>query len=200
MRLTRWLIAVVAVAAVAWPALAGENGSTPVTRRAKREKFQTQRVRQGIEDPGVNARQQNQKYRIAHGIVNGSLTKEEVQTLLEQERAIAQTERELKSDGVLTRAERKTLHQLLNETSRLIFQEKHDTEGRVTSSSAPRLRKEIRARLRSGEMTRAEAKVLLQKMQRIRELRRLLGSAELTDEQRAQFETELDNLVNELFD
>jgi hypothetical protein len=43
---------------------------------------------------------------------------------------IRQEERQYKSDGILTKDERKDLHQDLNASSRNVYNEKHDTETR----------------------------------------------------------------------
>lgn len=81
-------------------------------------------------DPGVNARQYNQQGRIAQGVRSGELTRNEVAELRSEQRAIRQEERLYKSDGVLTKAERKDLHQDLNAASKNIYEEKHDAERR----------------------------------------------------------------------
>jgi hypothetical protein len=81
-------------------------------------------------DPGVNARQYNQQGRIAQGIRSGELTRDEAAELRQEQRAVRQEERLYKSDGVLTKAERKDLHQDLNAASGNIYEEKHDAERR----------------------------------------------------------------------
>jgi hypothetical protein len=83
-----------------------------------------------VRDPGVNARQHNQHDRIGQGVRSGSLTRDEAQGLREEQRSIRQEERAYKSDGILTRDERKDLHQDLNSASRHIYDEKHDAETR----------------------------------------------------------------------
>jgi hypothetical protein len=83
-----------------------------------------------VRDPGVNARQRNQHDRIGQGVRSGSLTRDEAQGLREEQRSIRQEERAYKSDGILTRDERKDLHQDLNSASRSIYDEKHDAETR----------------------------------------------------------------------
>lgn len=83
-----------------------------------------------MRDPGVNARQHNQHDRIAQGVRSGSLTKDEAKGLRDDQRSIRQDERQNKSDGTLTRDERKDLHQDLNVASRAIYSEKHDAEVR----------------------------------------------------------------------
>ena len=80
--------------------------------------------------PGVDRREHRQKQRIKQGVKSGELTKEETRSLKAEQRAIRAEERQMKSDGSLTREERKELHRDLNESSRNIFQEKHDTQTR----------------------------------------------------------------------
>jgi len=81
-------------------------------------------------DPGVNARQHRQEHRVKQGVRSGELTRGETQQLREQRRAIRQEERAYKSDGQLSRDERKDLHQDLNALSKDIYSEKHDDEKR----------------------------------------------------------------------
>ena len=84
----------------------------------------------GTDDPGVNKRQHRQKDRIKQGVHSGELTKEEAKSLRGEQKAIREKERAYKSDGNLTKDERKELHQELNESSKHIAEEKQDTEKR----------------------------------------------------------------------
>ena len=84
----------------------------------------------GPKSPGVDRREHRQKQRIKEGVRSGQLTHEEAKGLRAQQREIRAKERDMKSDGVLTPQERQELHQDLNESSKNIFQEKHDTETR----------------------------------------------------------------------
>jgi hypothetical protein len=79
----------------------------------------------------VNARQHNQHDRIAQGVRSGELTRDEANALRTRERSIRQEERQYKSDGMLTRGERKDLHRDLNAAGRSIYGEKHDAETRT---------------------------------------------------------------------
>lgn len=79
-----------------------------------------------VRDPGVNQRQGNQTARIANGVKSGELTHDEARDLREGRREIRQTEREYKSDGTLTRAERTDLHQDLNQQSKDIYEATHN--------------------------------------------------------------------------
>jgi len=81
-------------------------------------------------DPGVNHRQQHQRGRIHQGVHSGELTKDEMKSLAQEQKAIRQQERAYKSDGKLTKDERKDLHQDLNQASKNIYNEKHDAEKR----------------------------------------------------------------------
>jgi len=106
------------------------------SRRIYNEEHDTQRMPRaygqpgGTRDPGVNQRQRDQAYRIGQGVHSGELTRDERMALGSEQRAIRQEERQYKSDGVLTRDERRDLHQDLNASSRHIYEEKHDAERR----------------------------------------------------------------------
>lgn len=80
----------------------------------------------GTRDPGVNQRQHRQHERIVDGMQSGELTRREARSLRLEQRSIKAREAEFKSDGVLTRGERRELHRDLNESSRDIYREKHD--------------------------------------------------------------------------
>jgi hypothetical protein len=84
----------------------------------------------GTRDPGVNARQHHQVDRTKQGVRSGELTRNEAKGIREDRRDIRQKEREYKSDGTLTREERKDLHKDMNQASRDIYKEKHDAEKR----------------------------------------------------------------------
>ena len=84
----------------------------------------------GNSDPGVNHRQAKQHARIEQGVRSGQLTRDEAKSLRTQQRAIRQEEREMKSDGKLSPAERKQLHQDQNQASKDIRSQKHDNDVR----------------------------------------------------------------------
>lgn len=81
-------------------------------------------------DPGVNARQHHEANRIKQGVRSGELTRSETHGLMQERREIRAQERAYKSDGVMTRDERKDMHQDLNDLSKDIYSEKHDDEKR----------------------------------------------------------------------
>src|ERR1044072_9854744 len=81
-------------------------------------------------DPGVNARQHNQRERIQQSVKSGELTRRETGRLVEEQRVVRQLERAYKSDGTLTGAERRDLHHEQNQASRDIYRQKHDEQTR----------------------------------------------------------------------
>ena len=81
-------------------------------------------------DPGVNARQHNQRERIQQGVRSGELTRRETGRLVEEQRDVRQLERAYKSDGTLSGAERRDLQHEQNQASRAIYRQKHDDEQR----------------------------------------------------------------------
>lgn len=81
-------------------------------------------------DSGVNRRQESQHDRIVQGSRSGALTGAERKELGAEQRAIRQEERQYKSDGKLTRDERKDLYQDQKLASQHIYQETHDAERR----------------------------------------------------------------------
>ncbi len=101
------------------PGPAGGPGASP-----------DRRVPPKMRDPGVNARQGFQRDRIGQGVRSGELTKSETMELAAEQRAIRKEERAYKSDGKLTKEERKDLHQDLNAASKDIYEQKHDAEKR----------------------------------------------------------------------
>lgn len=78
----------------------------------------------------INAREYHQDQRMKQGIRSGQLTREETRQLQQERRSIRQEERAYRADGSLNKAERKDLHQDLNQMSKDIYNEKHDAEVR----------------------------------------------------------------------
>ncbi len=81
-------------------------------------------------DPGINARQAQQRNRIIHGAATGELTRNETLRLADEQRAIKAQERRYKSDGVLTASERAKLKHAQKRASRNIAAQKHDAQHR----------------------------------------------------------------------
>lgn len=84
----------------------------------------------------IDARQQQQQARIADGARSGDLTHREVNRLRNEQRTIRHTERSYRSDGVLTRPERRAMHSDLNRASRHIYNQRHDYQRRAPHAAA----------------------------------------------------------------
>lgn len=80
--------------------------------------------------PGLDARQQNQRERIAEGVRSGELTRPETRRLVRGEIRLHRHERIARSDGVVTAAERLRLQRNANRMSQRIYLQKHDPQSR----------------------------------------------------------------------
>jgi hypothetical protein len=80
--------------------------------------------------PGVDAREQNQRERIAQGVRSSELTRPEAHRLVRGEVRLRRHQRLARTDGVVTRAERHRLHQHADRMSDRIYRQKHDPQSR----------------------------------------------------------------------
>ena len=80
--------------------------------------------------PRLDAREHNQRQRIAQGVRSGELTRPETRRLIAGERRLHRHERYAKSDGVVTPAERARLQRNANRMSKRIYRQKHDPQSR----------------------------------------------------------------------
>lgn len=80
--------------------------------------------------PWLDAREQNQRQRIAQGLRSGELTRPEARRLVRGEVRLHRHERIAKSDGIVTRAERIGLQRHANRMSKRIHRQKHDPQSR----------------------------------------------------------------------
>lgn len=78
----------------------------------------------------VNAREHHQRERIEQGVRSGQLTRDELKEIHAEQREIRKEEREYRSDGKFTREERADIQRELNQSSRNVYEEKHDDETR----------------------------------------------------------------------
>jgi hypothetical protein len=100
----RKIVCAIALAAAAAPALAGT--------------------------PRLDAREHNQRDRLAQGLRSGELTRPETRRLARGEIGLHRAERYAKSDGVVTRAERCRLDNRADRMSTRIYRQKHDPQSR----------------------------------------------------------------------
>ena len=80
--------------------------------------------------PRYDARQQNQRERIANGVQNGELTMRETRRVAAGQVHLNRVEQRAKSDGVVTKRERVHLQHEANQQSRRIHRQKHDSQDR----------------------------------------------------------------------
>lgn len=83
--------------------------------------------------PGLDAREQNQRERIAQGVRSGELTRPETRRLVRGEVRLHRHERIAKSDGVVTGVERMRLQRNASRMSQRIYVQKHDAQSRPRS-------------------------------------------------------------------
>ena len=80
--------------------------------------------------PGIDARERNQRERIAQGVRSGELTRPEARRIVRGEVRLHRHERIARSDGIVTRAERVRLHRHADRMSGRIDRQKHDPQSR----------------------------------------------------------------------
>jgi hypothetical protein len=78
--------------------------------------------------PRYDARQHNQRERIANGVQNGELTMRETRRLAAGQVHLNRVESRAKADGVVTTRERARLQHEANQQSRRIYRQKHDAQ------------------------------------------------------------------------
>jgi Skp family chaperone for outer membrane proteins len=162
-------------------------------------------------DPGVNARQHHQRDRIQQGVRSGELTRREAGRLAHEQRDIRQLEREYRSDGALTGAERRDLHQEQNQASQHIYHQKHDAQERPGAPAAVRdpgvnqrqanQTGRIAQGVVSGELTKPEAQELRAERRDIRQLEQDYKSdGALTRDERQDLHRELNQQSREIYE
>jgi hypothetical protein len=165
----------------------------------------------GTRDPGVNARQANQRARIQQGVRSGELTRRETRRAVESQRDIRQLERAYKSDGKLTGAERADLHHEQNQASRQIYNQKHDAQARPAAPAAVRdpavnqrqanQTGRIVNGVRTGELTKGEATELRTERKDIRDLEQSYKSdGVLTKDERQDLHQQLNQQSREIYE
>jgi hypothetical protein len=84
----------------------------------------------GKKTPVVRQRQTNQQKRVGRGARQGRLTASETIKLEKDQKKIQQEKQEAKSDGSVTKEERKEIRQDQNKASNQIYRAKHNKKGR----------------------------------------------------------------------
>ncbi len=78
--------------------------------------------------PGLDQRQARQEQRINQGIASGQITPKEAARLKAREHRLQAAKLAAKSDGVVTKRERRKLQHMANRNSRAIKRQKHDAQ------------------------------------------------------------------------
>ena len=81
--------------------------------------------------PGINKTQKNQQARIQQGIKGGELTKVEARKLELQQAKIQKDKLVAKSDGVVTKKERKHIKKEQMLASKNIYRKKHNNRSKI---------------------------------------------------------------------
>ncbi len=78
--------------------------------------------------PGIDKRQDNQQKRIDQGVQSGQLDSKEAARMDKGQARVDRIEDKAKSDGVVTKDERRRLHHAQNNESKRIHRQKHDRQ------------------------------------------------------------------------
>lgn len=152
----------------------------------------------------VDQRQENQEKRIQHGINKGYLTEDEVAKLQTQQKNLADLETSAFADGTLTRDECKGLREAVNEASRCIWAEKHDTDGNQMATyrlgANVFAKSELTAQLANEDLSSDQAKALMKDFRTLTELKQKLSKSDLSDTERAGLQQQYDELLNKYFE
>ena len=156
----------------------------------------------GTQAPGVHARELNQSGRINQGVRSGQLTRSEAVKLRTDQKAIREEAQGYRADGVVTTEDRKDLQQDLNQSSKEIYQQKHDSEKRYPVPPpvpVPESRAQLKARraqalqkAKPGQLTQTEAQGLRQEGKEVRaEIKDARSDGQVTQDERRKIHEDL---------
>jgi polyhydroxyalkanoate synthesis regulator phasin len=146
--------------------------------------------------PDIKQRISDQQKRIDEKVKSGALTRNEAKVLLDNLNRIKGEEKRLAGEGKLTEEERTRLHKILDQNSKMI----DDKKNNPVTANAPYMewrfanqQKRVDQGIKSGALTRDEAKILLDNLSQIQqEEKRLAGEGKLTEEERTRLHKKLD--------
>jgi len=180
------------------------KGASSKSANKSRKKSRTPRVRK---------RRGNQAKRIGSGVKDGSLTKDEAKKLAGQQKKIGQARKKAGEDGTVTLKERAKLQHMQNKTSRQIFKERHDDEGEMgpvpkdktrdpgVNKRQKNQRRRIKQGLRTGQLTKGEAKTIIGKERDLAKLEKdLKEDGKLNKDERKQLHEELGSLSKLIYE
>ena len=163
--------------------------------------------------PLIHEREGAQQARIAEGVRSGELTGAEAKQLRSEEKGIREDAKAARADGVVTPAERNSLQQELNQTSKDIYQDKHNAEkgvpmppplprppGAPLSWRQHEQNHRIAQGVRSGQLTKEEAKGLRQSEKSVRsEAKEFRSDGQVTSEERQKLRSDLNDASQKIF-
>ena len=156
---------------------------------------------------GVDKRQDKQDTRMERGVENGSLTGTEIAGLATKAKSIETMQVSFNGDGNLSHNEAKNLHSLLNDLSKDIFFEKHDTQGhqmavrRHGKGRSVYLSKEVTDKFEAGNLSKAEATKITSDMRRMCMMKTMLTSKKvsMSTGKRESLKKEYDELLGKYY-
>jgi len=160
----------------------------------------------------VRKRKAVQKSRIKSGVKDGSLTKREAGRLAREQKRISKMAKDAAADGKVTGKEKAILERNQDRASAHIVKERHDAQGtmgstpnRKTWDPGVNQRQRIQHRriaqgIRSGSLTRAETRQIIQTESRIRKMEHAMKSdGVLTKNERQHLHAALSQASKEIF-
>jgi len=165
----------------------------------------TQSTSAGTNSEKIDKIQSDQKSRIIQGFNSGQLTAKEAWRLGKQQGRTYRKEHRFKADGSFTRRERSIIRRDLNKSSRRIYKQKHNRkmQGQPRSrmrnlgvnKRQPKYNRRITQGIRTGQLTRGEARRLGKQHVRILNKRRNFKSdGNFTKRERARIRKSLNHL------
>lgn len=152
-----------------------------------------------VRTPLVAARRSFQNSRIQQGVQSGQITKQEAQALKAQRQELNDLAKAARADGKVTMAERRELHQAMNEMSKDIFEAKHNDQTRQSTPGVDQRQRRQTGRIAqgiaSGELTGAEVRELLSDRRDIRQAERAAKADGVVTAEERQ---ELQGMLNDL--
>lgn len=172
-------------------------------KEATEKKQEKQKEWSEKRDTRVEKRQDNQEKRIEHGIKKGALTQDEIDKLNKQQDEIEKMQQSFKSnDGKITKDEMKSLQNALNEASRSIWTEKHDTEGKQLPvyrlGKDVKLNQELADKLSSGTLSKGEADQLMKDFRNTLNMKKKLNG-DLSDSEREATQKSFNEMLGKYF-
>jgi len=158
----------------------------------------------GVAYADIPDRIRDQQARINQGVRSGELTRGEADVLQDNLRWIRERFNRMTADGLLTPAERANLDRMLERNDQMIYNKKHNPIGRVYVAEQRAVagdfhdrirnqRERIEQGVRSGELTRGEADILLDNLNWMRDrFQRMKADGRLTVEEQARLDRMLD--------